>query len=74
MKTIKIEIELTENQCDFLKNLVVLPNGNFTYNIDDYDMYNDLVNKGVVVEFQHNYGEEGKFLSDLGLLIKKEIN
>jgi hypothetical protein len=75
MKKIQIEIELTDKQVEFLKNLVISSEKEFTYKVDDYDMYNDLINKGIVVEYETAYaGNTNRFLSDLGYQIKKLIN
>lgn len=75
MKKIQIEIELTDKQVEFLKNLVISSENEFTYKVDDYDMYNDLINKGIIVEYETAYGGgTNRFLSDIGYQIKKLIN
>ena len=75
MKKIQIEVELTDKQVEFLKNLVISSEKEFTYSIDDYDMYNDLINKGIVIEYETSYRcNTNKFLSDIGYQIKKLIN
>ena len=75
MKKIQIEVELTDKQVEFLKNLVISSEKEFTYSIDDYDMYNDLINKGIVIEYETSYRcNTNRFLSDIGYQIKKLIN
>ena len=75
MKKIQIEVELTDKQVEFLKNLVISSEKEFTYSIDDYDMYNDLINKGIVIEYETSYRcNTDRFLSDIGYQIKKLIN
>lgn len=75
MKRIQLEVELTDKQCEFLKNLTLSSEKKFTYIVDDYDMYNDLVNKGIVVEWTDSWGSEsGRFLSEIGYKIKQLMN
>ena len=75
MKKIQIEVELSDKQVEFLKNLVISSEKEFTYKVEDYDMYNDLINKGIVVEYETAYGcDTNRFLSDIGYQIKKLIN
>jgi hypothetical protein len=75
MKKIQIEVELTDKQIDFLKNLELSSQKEFTYVINDYDMYNDLINKGIVTEFYQFDSNDPteKYLSEIGYQIKLKL-
>jgi hypothetical protein len=75
MRKVQIEIELTDKQVNFLKNLELLSFNQFIYIIDDYDMYIDLCHKGVISEYDTaNYLDTINSLTDIGVQIKMILN
>ena len=75
MNKIQIEIELTDKQIEFIKSIDISSKKEFNCKIEDYDMYNDLIKKGIVQEYYSVSGiTTSKFISDIGFQIKQLLS
>lgn len=72
MREIQVTIELTDKEIDFLKNLVLNDKNEFEWEIDDYDMWNRLLNYGIANVLDYNYTRY-KILTDIGVEIKNKL-
>jgi hypothetical protein len=72
MREIQVTIELTDKEIDFLKNLVINDKNEFEWEIDDYDMWNRLLNYGIASEFNLLY-KSYKILTGIGVQIKNNL-
>lgn len=72
MKEIQITIKLTDESIDFLKQLIVNDKNEFEWEIDDYNVWGDLINNGIISEW---YNLEGRYfeLTHIGVQIKNKL-
>lgn len=72
MREIQVTIKLTDEQIDFLKQLIVNDKNEFEWEIDDYNVWGGLINNGIISEW---YNLEGSYflLTDIGVQIKNKL-
>lgn len=71
---IQLEIELTEEQVEFIKSLEA-QSVDTPISINDVDLYHELMNMGILSEYTDPYGcDTERTLTEIGLKIKQQLD
>ena len=72
MEKIQFELSFSEDEIIFIKNLIV-SDDKLTTEITDYQLCDDLIKKGIIIEYDYGLKLKHK-LTDIGLIIYNKIN